>query len=229
MSSSRFSLFVPHGSPMFALDPGQAGAAMSRIATQFEEPRAIVIISPHWLTERPAVSVSTQLETIHDFYGFDRALYEMQYPAAGCPEAAEVVKGTPFAQNGPGPGGVIGPDLSSIGAQRNLNAIRDKPDGTRRAVGRDGVTRIIAYHTDPKTGWVTWAGVPERTRSVTGSIEVMERTFSRQPVGVAAGRLAATVRSRPGSWGTGTPGGDKPSAPQGNTFTSPPAPEPRAD
>ena len=91
MSSSRFSLFVPHGSPMFALDPGQAGAAMSQIATQYREPRAIVIISPHWLTERPAVSVSTQLETIHDFYGFDRALYDMQYPASGCPEAAQVV------------------------------------------------------------------------------------------------------------------------------------------
>lgn len=91
MSASRFSLFVPHGSPMFALDPGQAGAAMTQVARLFEEPRAIVIVSPHWLTERATVSFSRQLETLHDFGGFDPALYEMQYPAAGCPEAAQVV------------------------------------------------------------------------------------------------------------------------------------------
>ena len=77
MSSSRFSLFVPHGSPMFALDPGQAGAAMSRIATQYREPRAIVIISPHWTTELTTVGTAARLPTIHDFHGFDQALYPL--------------------------------------------------------------------------------------------------------------------------------------------------------
>ena len=85
-------LFVPHGSPMFALHPGAAGAAMSQVAAKLSTPRAIVVISPHWDTDVPTVGFAHRPETIHDFGGFDPRLYEMQYPANGCPEvAAQVV------------------------------------------------------------------------------------------------------------------------------------------
>ena len=85
-------LFVPHGSPMFALHPGAAGAAMSALVPQLGALRAIVVVSPHWDTAVPTVGFATRLETIHDFGGFDPRLYEMQYPAMGSPEvAAQVV------------------------------------------------------------------------------------------------------------------------------------------
>jgi len=105
MTARRSVLFVPHGSPMFALHPGAAGAAMSQIAAALDTPRAIVVVSPHWETALPTVGTSTQLATIHDFGGFDPRLYEMQYPATGCPEVAAQVMaalqaaGLPVAQD----------------------------------------------------------------------------------------------------------------------------------
>ena len=84
-------LFVPHGSPMFALEPGAAGAAMVETVQQLARPRAVVILSPHWDTADPVVGVASRLSTVHDFYGFDPRLYEIQYPATGCPEAAHEV------------------------------------------------------------------------------------------------------------------------------------------
>jgi 4,5-DOPA dioxygenase extradiol len=91
MSTPRSVLFVPHGSPMFALRPGAAGAAMSQLVPSLGTPRAIVVVSPHWETAAPTVGFATRPETLHDFGGFDPRLYEMQYPATGCPEAAEQV------------------------------------------------------------------------------------------------------------------------------------------
>jgi len=84
-------LFVPHGSPMFALQPGAAGSAMNDVAARLTAPRAIVVVSPHWETAAPTVGTATRLETIHDFGGFDPRLFQIQYPATGCPEAAQQV------------------------------------------------------------------------------------------------------------------------------------------
>jgi 4,5-DOPA dioxygenase extradiol len=82
------TLFLSHGSPMTAVEPGAAGAAWSALARAMPTPRAILMVSAHWETELPMLSGSAAPETIHDFGGFPDVLYTLHYLAPGAPTVA---------------------------------------------------------------------------------------------------------------------------------------------
>ena len=83
------SLFISHGSPMLALEPGASGPALARLAAELPKPKAIVIVSAHWESHELLVSSHAQPETWHDFGGFPAALYRLQYAVDGAPDVAQ--------------------------------------------------------------------------------------------------------------------------------------------
>ncbi len=89
------SIFLSHGSPMTALEPGAAGAFMKelgpRIAAAFGRPKAILAVSAHTAARAPVLLGAARHEAVYDFGGFDPQLYTLRYDAPGAPALAERV------------------------------------------------------------------------------------------------------------------------------------------
>ncbi|MBS0509180.1 MAG: dioxygenase [Proteobacteria bacterium] len=88
-------LYVSHGAPLFALEPGSTGPALTRwgerLRAQHPGLRGVVILSPHWMERGAVVMAGARPATWHDFGGFPPALYQLQYPAPGDPALAAQV------------------------------------------------------------------------------------------------------------------------------------------
>lgn len=80
------AVFIGHGTPFNALQSNKFTQAWSEFGRAIPRPKAILAISAHWYIGATAATAMAKPPTVHDFYGFPQAMYEISYPAPGAPE-----------------------------------------------------------------------------------------------------------------------------------------------
>lgn len=91
-------LFLGHGSPMNGIENNSFTKEWAALGQTIQKPTAVIVVSAHWLTKGTAITAMESPETIHDFRGFPKELFDVQYPAPGDPvlarETARLIKST---------------------------------------------------------------------------------------------------------------------------------------